>query len=181
MNDWTPRVAREKDISALEELIPISVRKLHEPYYSVAQIEAAIGPVFGVDSQLIRDGTYFVVEHDGILVGCGGWSKRQTLYGGDRERSGADEELDPRRDAARIRAFFIHPRWARRGIGRSILSISECTAINAGFRKAELVATLAGEPLYAACGYSVAGRHEPPLTGGLTLPVVVMTKSWERV
>ena len=140
-------------------------------------MEAAIGPVFGVDRQLIRDGTFFVVEHDGKIVGCGGWSKRKTLYGGDRERVGEDEQLDPKRDSARIRAFFVHPVWARRGIGRSILTTCERAAFEAGFQKAELVATLAGEPLYASFGYTVAERYEAPMTGGLSLPVVRMTKS----
>jgi GNAT superfamily N-acetyltransferase len=173
---WTPRLACENDIPALEELIPLSVRILHAAYYSSAQMEGAIGPVFGVDRQLIRDGTYFVVEHDHKIAGCGGWSRRKTLFGGDRGRAGEDEQLDPKRDSARIRAFFVHPSWARRGIGRSILATCERAAIEAGFQKAELVATLAGEPLYAAFGYTVAERYESPMTGGLSLPVVRMTK-----
>jgi len=173
---WTPRLACENDILVLEELIPLSVRILQAPYYSAAQMEAAIGPVFGVDRQLIRDGTYFVVEHDGKIVGCGGWSRRKTLYGGDRGRDGEDEQLDPKRDPARIRAFFVHPAWARRGIGRSILVTCERAAIEAGFERAELVATLAGEPLYASFGYAVAERCEAPMTDGLSLPVVRMTK-----
>jgi len=178
---WTPRPAGENDVPALEELIILSVRILQAPYYSSAQIEAAIGPVFGVDRQLIRDGTYFVVEHDGRIVGGGGWSRRKTLYGGDRERAGEDEQLDPKRDSARIRAFFVHPSWARRGIGRSILTMCEHAAIEAGFQKAELVATLAGEPLYAAFGYTVAERYEAPMTEGLSLPVVRMTKYLKAV
>ena len=93
--NWSPSPACESDIPALEELIPLSVRILQAPYYSPAQMDAAIGPVFGVDRQLIRDGTYFVVDHDSQIVGCGGWSRRKTLYGGDRERFGEDEELDP--------------------------------------------------------------------------------------
>src|SRR5437763_14432557 len=117
---WLLRLARESDIPALEELIPLSVRTLQAPYYSAAQMESALGPVFGVDRQLIRDGTYFVVEDAGRIVGCGGWSKRKTLYGGDRDRTGEDAELNPQIDSARIRAFFVHPDWARRGIGRSI-------------------------------------------------------------
>ena len=139
-------------------------------------MEVAIGPVFGVDRQLIRDGTYFVVERGGKIVGCGGWSKRKTLYGGDRERGREDEQLDPKRDSARIRAFFVHPTWARHGIGRSLLITCERAALEAGFQKAELVATLAGEPLYASFGYIVAERYEAPMTGGLSLPVVRMTK-----
>ncbi len=111
--DWKPRLAREEDIPALEALIPVSVRVLQAPYYSAAQMEAALGPVFGVDKQLIRDGTYFVVENDAQVVGCGGWSKRKSLYGGDSGRAGEDAQLDPRRDPARVRAFFVHPAWAR--------------------------------------------------------------------
>jgi len=144
-------------------------------------MEAAIGTVFGVDRQLIRDGTYFVVEHEGKIVGCGGWSKRKTLYGGDRERVGEDEPLDPNRDSARIRAFFVHPTWARRGIGRSILVTCERAALEAGFQKAELVATLAGEPLYASFGYAVAERYQAPMINDLSLPVVRMTKYFKAV
>lgn len=176
--NWTPRLACENDIPALEELIPLSVRILQAPYYSSAQMEAALGPVFGVDRQLIRDGTYFVVEHDGQIVGCGGWSKRKTLYGGDHERSVDNEELDPNHDAARIRAFFVRPGWTRRGIGRTILLTCERAAIAAGFRRAELVATLAGEPLYASFDYAVTERYEAPMVDGLSLPVVRMSKTF---
>jgi N-acetylglutamate synthase-like GNAT family acetyltransferase len=178
---WIPRQAHEKDIPALEELIPLSVRTLQTPYYSHEQMEMAIGPVFGVDRQLIRDGTYFVVEERTRIIGCGGWSKRKTLYGGDKGRVGEDEELDPACDAARIRAFFVHPEWARQGIGRSILETCESAAIKAGFQKAELVATLAGEPLYASCGYAVAERYEAPMSGGMSLPVVRMAKSFKKM
>src|SRR5258706_11502982 len=111
--DWRPRLAREDDISELEMLIPVSVRALQAPYYSQAQMEAALGPVFGVDRQLIRDGTYFVVERNGAIVGCGGWSRRRSLYGGDGGRAGEDELLDPKREPARVSAFFVHPAWAR--------------------------------------------------------------------
>ena len=175
--DWKPRLAREEDIPALNALIPFSVRTLQAAYYSPAQMEAALGPVFGVDRQLIRDGTYFVVESGGEIVGCGGWSKRRSLYGGDRHRAEPDPELDPARDAARVRAFFVHPKWARRGIGRRIMAACERAIIAAGFRKVDIVATLAGEPLYASFGYEVIERHDIPLTGGLRLPAVRMSKS----
>jgi GNAT superfamily N-acetyltransferase len=132
--------------------------------------------VFGVDSLLIRDGTFFAVDYEGQIIGCGGWSKRKTMYGGDRGRRDEAAELDPRHDAARIRAFFIHPEWVRNGIGRDILVTCERAAIAAGFQKAELVATLAGEPLYAAFGYAVVERYEAPMPGGLSLPVVRMAK-----
>ena len=170
------RLARMDDVPALEELIPLSVRTLQAAHYSPAQMDAALGPVFGVDRQLIADGTYFVAEHGGQIVGCGGWSKRKAAFGGDRARAGADGLIDPAREPARIRAFFIHPDWARRGIGRAILAACESAIIAAKFPNAELVATLAGEPLYAAFAYVVVERYEVPLAGGLTLPVVKMRK-----
>ncbi|HMC27677.1 MAG TPA: GNAT family N-acetyltransferase [Verrucomicrobiae bacterium] len=174
--DWQPRLAREDDVPELEALIPLSVRALQAAHYSSAQIDAALGPVFGVDRQLIRDGTYFVVENGSQIVGCGGWSKRRSLYGGDRHRAEADPKLDPIRDAARVRAFFVHPTWARRGIGRSIMSACERAIIAAGFRTVEIVATLAGEPLYASFGYSFIERYEIAMPGDLSLPVVRMTR-----
>jgi GNAT superfamily N-acetyltransferase len=174
--NWKPRLANEKDVSALEELIPLSVRALQASYYTPAQIEAAIGPVFCVDRRLIGDGTYFVVEEGDKITGCGGWSRRKKLFGSDRELNDDAQMLDPVHDSARIRAFFIHPAWARRGIGRSILMACEDAAMKASFQKAELVATLAGEPLYASCGYAVAERYEAPMSGNLNLPVVRMTK-----
>jgi GNAT superfamily N-acetyltransferase len=131
--DWRPRLAREEDIPALEALIPISVRALQAMHYSRAQMEAALGPVFGVDRQLIRDGTYFVVERDGQIVGCGGWSKRNSLFGGDSGRSSEDALLNPECGSARIRAFFVHPAWARRGIGRGILAACESAIKGRGF------------------------------------------------
>jgi N-acetylglutamate synthase-like GNAT family acetyltransferase len=177
-NPVSIRLARGDDIEVLEVLIPLSVRLLQAPFYSSAQIEASIGPVFGVDRQLISDGTYFVAEHSGQVVGCGGWSRRRAVFGGDRERAAEDAVLHPPDDPARIRAFFVHPDWARRGIGRSILAASESALRAAGFRDVVLVATLAGESLYASFGYSVAERYEAPLAGGLTLPVVRMVKSF---
>lgn len=170
------RLAREADIPALEILIPLSVRGLQAATYSLAQMEAALGPVFGVDRQLIRDGTYFVVESDGRVVGCGGWSRRQAVFGGDRQREGEDGALDPAQDPARVRAFFVHPDYARRGIGRLILTHCEEAIRAAGFREAVMVATLAGEPLYAAFGYTVLERYKIPLSADLTLPAVRMGK-----
>lgn len=170
------RLAREADIPALEALIPLSVRGLQAATYSPAQMEAAIGPVFGVDRQLIRDGTYFVVESEGMIVGCGGWSRRKAVFGGDRERQGEDAALDPAQDPARVRAFFVHPDYARRGIGRLILTRCEEAIQAAGFGEAVMVATLAGEPLYAAFGYAVIERYEVPLAGGIMLPAVRMGK-----
>lgn len=171
------RTAREKDVPVLETLIELSVRQLLSRHYSATQLEVALGPVFGVDRQLIRDETYFVVEHNGQIVGCGGWSKRRAVYGGDREREGEDAELDPARDAARVRAFFVHPQWERRGIGRFLLNASEQAILQAGFNRIELCATLAGEPLYARFGYEVTERYDAPMPGGLSIAVVSMRKA----
>ena len=175
---WKPRLARDTDIPALEQLIPISVRGLQANHYSAAQMEAALGPVFGVDRQLIRDGTYFVVEARGQIVGCGGWSKRSSLFGSDHGRVETDGELDPQRDAARIRAFFVHPVWARRGIGRSIMVACERAIVEAGFHRVDIVATLIGEALYISFGYGVVERFDIPMARGLTLPAVRLTKSF---
>jgi len=177
---WPLRLACEADVPALETLIPLSVRSLQAPYYSQAQMDAALGPVFGVDRQLIRDGTYFVAERDAAIVGCGGWSRRRSLYGGDASRAGEDVLLDPEREAARVRAFFVHPAWARRGIGHSIMAACERAIVEARFRTVDIVATLAGEPLYASCGYAVVERYEIPMAGSLSLPVVRMTKRLEE-
>lgn len=174
---WTLRLAELADAPALEELIALSVEGLQADSYSPAQRAAALGPVFGVDRQLILDGTYFVVEADGGIVGCGGWSRRRAMYGGDRARDGEDAPLDPQHDPARIRAFFVHPHWARRGIGRALLQSCEEAIRAAGFIRAELVATLPGEPLYTSVGYGVIERYDAPLKDGLSLPVVRMGKT----
>lgn len=172
----TYRLATLDDIPALEELIPLSARKLQVGFYTEAQIEGAIGTVFGVDSQLIRDGTYFVAVDGARIVGCGGWSKRKTLYGGDRGKAAVDPLRDPATEPAMIRAFFIHPDFARRGIGRKIMELSEAAALAAGFRQIDIVATLAGEPLYAAFQYEGVERFEIPLPNGAVMPVVRMRK-----
>jgi GNAT superfamily N-acetyltransferase len=174
----TLRLACGTDVAAIERLIPLSARALQAATYTPAQIEGALGAVFAVDRQLIVDGTYFVAERDGVLVGCGGWSRRKTLFGGDQGNVPRDDSLlDPRREAARIRAFFVHPASARQGIGRMLMSACERAAIAAGFRTLELVATLAGEPLYAAFGFGAVERYEIALANGLPLPVVRMAKS----
>lgn len=173
---WSLRLAREADVPALENLIALSSRGLRANYYSAAQIEGALGSVFGVDRQLIRDATYFAVESDSQLIGCGGWSKRKTLFGSDHQTGRDDAELDPAREPARIRAFFVHPDWARRGIGHAMLDACEKAIREAGFSSIELAATLPGEPFYAAFKYSALERHDVPLTNGLSLPVVRMRK-----
>ena len=140
-------------------------------------MDAAIGTVFGVDTQLVRDGTYFVVESEGRVVGCGGWSRRLSVCGGDKGRQGEDPELDPRTEPARIRAFFVDPAFARRGIGRSLMDTCERAIRDAGFANILILSTLAGEPLYAASGYRVTGRNDMEMEGGLRLPVVRMEKA----
>lgn len=173
---WQPRFAAEGDVAAIEKLIPLSVRGLQQDCYSEAQMDAALGSVFAVDRQLIQDRTYYVVERDGMVLGCGGWSKRKSLYGGDGDRTTRDPELDPRIDAARVRAFFVHPNHARRGIGRSIMAECERAIRQNGFTRVEIVATLIGEHLYAGFGYRVIERFEIFMKDGQTLPVVRMAK-----
>lgn len=176
MSDWSLRRASDEDIPALEALIPISVRALQSGDYSSEQMEAALGSVFGVDRQLIRDGTYFVAESGSALIGCGGWSKRKTLFGSDHQTNRDDALLDPKEEAARIRAFFIHPDWARRGIATAILDECEMAIRAAHFHAIELAATLTGIPFYAAFDYRTHERSEVQLSNGLTLAVVRMTK-----
>jgi GNAT superfamily N-acetyltransferase len=179
------RLAEARDVPLLRELIEASVRGLQAEDYSPAQLESALRKVYGVDTQLIADGTYFAAEETEsadrpLLVGCGGWSKRKTLYGGDRwkELGSASEDslLDPATDAAKIRAFFVHPAWARRGIGALILEACEVAAAAAGFRRLEMGATLTGVPFYRAKGYVELDTANVPLGDGLTLPIVRMGK-----
>jgi GNAT superfamily N-acetyltransferase len=160
------RKATLDDTPALERLIAESARGLSQPDYTDVQIEASLGTAWGLDTELIRDGTYFVVEADGQIVACGGWSRRKTLFGGDAQAGRQSESLDPARDAARIRAFFVRPNWARQGIGRALLQRCAGEARAAGFRSAELVATLPGQRLYHACGYLGDEPVEYPLAGG---------------
>jgi len=172
------RLAEGHDIPALEALIALSARSLQAASYAPAQIEAALGSVFAVDTQLIADATYYVALRGEAIVGCGGWSHRKTLFGGHGAASARDDSpLDPTRDPARIRAFFVHPNHARQGVGRLILAESERAAIEAGFRRLELVATLAGEPLYLACGFLAVERYQVTLADGSSLPVVRMVKT----
>jgi len=171
------RPATHGDIPALEDLIDVSVRALNAPDYTPAQIDAALADVLGLDTQLIADGTYFVIEADGGIVAAGGWSARQTPYGGDRAKRGGDARLDPAVDAARIRAFYVHPGWTRRGFARRIYDACEAAARSRGFRRFELVATLTGARLYAALGFTAHDTVDVPLTGGLVLPCVRMDRT----
>ncbi len=181
----TLRIARKEDIPALHELIALSVRGLMTWAYSASQLEAALGTWLGVDSQLVADGTYFVVEHEAAdgtkkMAGCGGWSKRKTPYGSDHRPGREDRLLDPKTEAAKIRAFFVHPEFARRGIGSQILEACERAAMEAGFTELEMGATLSGVPLYEKHGYRTVERVELPLSNGETLPIEVMRKSVAR-
>jgi GNAT superfamily N-acetyltransferase len=171
------RLACDSDIPALEALIEHSVRELQASDYSAAQMDGALGSVFGVDRQLISDQTYFVVEEDGAIIACGGWSKRTSLFGSDAARAAEDTPLDPLQDAARIRAFFVHPEHARRGLGRAILLACESAIRAARFRSIQLVATLPGVPFYRAFDYLTDERYEVSLANGLSLPVVRMSKN----
>jgi len=173
----TLRPATVDDIPALTALIPVSARALSAGYYTSREIESAITHIFGVDSQLIADGTYFVAVEGDRIVGCGGWSKRATLYGGDQMKAAADPLLDPARDAARIRAFFVDPARARQGIGRAIIERCEVAAREAGFTRMELGATAPGESLYVALGYVVTERTVVPMPDGVALPIAHMAKS----
>lgn len=178
------RLARPEDIPQLRPLIEQSVRVLQREDYSAEQLEAALGTAYGVDTQLIADGTYYAVEATGeeggkVLVACGGWSMRKTLYGSDHGPFRDNSMLDPARDAAKIRAFFVHPDWTRRGLATLILKTCEEAAYARGFRRFEMGATLTGVPMYAARGYEAKERLEVPLPNGLTLPVVRMGKTIE--
>jgi N-acetylglutamate synthase-like GNAT family acetyltransferase len=173
----TIRQARHEDTPHLERLIAASVRTLGAAYYTEEEIERALVHVFGVDTQLIEDGTYFVAEADGQIVGCGGWSRRKTLFGSDRAKGAAEDSLlDPKHAAARIRAFFVHPDWARRGIGARLLRVCEAAARESGFDRAELAATLPGEPLYTAAGYVEMQQIDVDLRDGFILKIVHMGK-----
>jgi GNAT superfamily N-acetyltransferase len=148
----THRLARRDDLHALRRLMDAAICELQKPFLDAEQI-ASSRMIMGLDTQLVDDGTYFVVEAAGELAGCGGWSRRATLYGGDQSPGRSAALLDPSRDPARIRAMYTHPRHTRRGVGRLILSLCETAARREGFTRVELMATLAGEPLYRACGY----------------------------
>jgi GNAT superfamily N-acetyltransferase len=180
------RVALPADIPKMRAVIDASVRGLQPGFYTQEQIDGALASVYGVDTQLIADGTYFIAEapaQDGTVqdvAGCGGWSKRKTLYGGDQFAGREDSLLDPARDAAKIRAFFVAPRWARRGVGTLILDACESAAIAAGFTRLEMGATLSGVAFYEARGYAKLEPLEVPLDRGVQLPIVRMAKSVTR-
>jgi GNAT superfamily N-acetyltransferase len=173
------RLATSDDIPALHDLIALSVRGLSVGFYTPTQVESALRHLFGPDSQLVADGTYYVIEAGEQLVAAGGWSRRRTMYGGDQAKRGEDSLLDPAVEAARIRAFFVHPGWARRGLGRRLFEECRTAARAAGFRRLELVATLPGEPLYRTLDFEVAERFSVALPDGVEVPVALMTRPVE--
>jgi GNAT superfamily N-acetyltransferase len=171
----THRLARRADLDALRELMEAAISELQKPFLDAERI-ASSRAIMGLDTQLIEDGTYFVIEADGTLAGCGGWSRRATLYGGDQSPGRSAALLDPATDAARIRAMYTHPRHTRKGVGRLILSLCEEAARAEGFRRVELMATMSGEPLYRACGYAPL-EHVLDDRGGAPVPLLRMGKS----
>jgi GNAT superfamily N-acetyltransferase len=178
MEKFHLRVATSDDVVQVRSLIVASVRGLQIGDYSSAQREGALATVFTVDSQLIADGTYFVaIAEGGEIAGCGGWSFRKTLYGGDHQvEMIAPDRLDPRQDAAKIRAIFVHPNYARRGLGGLILDAAEKAAVAEGFTQFEMGSTLTGVSLYARKGYREVERRQVPVGSGETIEVVRMVK-----
>lgn len=170
------RLATTDDLPAITALIADSVRGSSGGMYSAAEIEEALVTVFGADSQLIADGTYFVIEDDHGLAASGGWSARTTVCGGDQTRTGPDALLDPGVDPARIRAFFVAPRCARRGLARRLYQACEADAVAAGFSRFLLGATLPGVPLYEALGFRSLGRDDFPMRFGLSLGIMRMER-----
>jgi GNAT superfamily N-acetyltransferase len=171
------RLATLDDVTQIERLIEMSVLALQAGDYTPAQMAGALGAVFGVDRQLIRDRSYFVADHDGRIVGCGGWSRRQTPFGSDAIEGKNDDELRPGVDPARIRAFFVHPGFARKGVGSQLMRACEAAALAHGFTSLTLVATLTGEKLYVRHGFTAVERTSTPLGDGESLPMIVMRKT----
>jgi GNAT superfamily N-acetyltransferase len=171
----TVRIATEADLPALRDLMALSIGELQRGFLSPDQV-AASHEIMGLDTQLVADRTYLVVEADGALAGCGGWSRRATLFGGDHTAGRDAALLDPAADAARIRAMYTHPDFARRGVGRLIIETCEAAAAAEGFARCEMAATLAGEPLYRACGYSVIEPFDAVTSTGIAVPLKRMGK-----
>ena len=174
--DLTIRVATSADLPAMKTVMDLSISRLQDSFLSPTQVEASHA-IMGIDTQLVRDGTYFVVTCDGVVAGCGGWSFRATLFGGDHTTDQRDPaRLDPATDAARVRAMYTHPDFTRRGVGKLILATCEASAKDAGFSRAEMMATLAGQPLYEACGYQIIEPTEA-VVGEITIPLLKMGKA----
>jgi len=173
---FTIRLARADEKPQLNELIRKSGIGLAAGFYTEPQAEAITREVFGVDSALVEDGTYFAIEAGGNVVACGGWSRRATDFGGDQNKSGNDRPLDPATEPARIRAFFVDPSMARQGLGAMLLEHCTRSAAKAGFKSLELVSTMPGEPLYLRYGFTPLERIELPLSGGVTVALTRMRK-----
>jgi GNAT superfamily N-acetyltransferase len=171
----THRIATRDDIAALTPLMNAAIGELLKPFLGADQVAASF-EIMGLDSQLIDDGTYFVVMDDGRIVGSGGWSKRATPFGGDHSPGRDTRLLDAKTEAARVRAMYTHPAFTRRGIGRLILTLCESAAAHEGFARVELVATMAGVPLYRACGYQPVEAFEQPTSNGVRVPLLRMSK-----
>lgn len=171
------RPATTDDLDAIRALIVASMRGLSDGFYTPAQVESGLRHVYGPDTQLIADGTYFVIEDEGTVVAAAGWSRRATLYGGDQAKAGPDALLDPSRDPARIRAFYVAPTHARRGLGRRLLEHCAAAAGAEGFTTLELMATLPGVPLYAACGFTALEWIDPIQPDGVAIPFVRMRRA----
>jgi GNAT superfamily N-acetyltransferase len=170
------RLATSEDMPALRVLMTAAIRDLLPQFLTPEKVEASFA-VMGVDSQLIEDGTYFILEEGSVMTGCGGWSRRVTLFGHNHTAGRDARLLDPATEAARIRAMYTAPAFARRGVGRKILDLCEAAARAEGFMRAELGATAGGEPLYRACGYQEIERMEVPTPGGVTVPITRMGKA----
>src|SRR3984885_13198269 len=173
---FTHRLAVSDDLPALQRLMTAAIRELLPQFLSQEKVEASFA-VMGVDSQLIEDGTYFILEDNGVMAGCGGWSRRATLFGHNHTAGRDARLLDPAREPARVRAMYTDPGFARRGVGRYILALCEAAARHEGFLRAELGAPAGGEPLYRACGYAEIERMDVPTPGGVTVPITRMGKS----
>ena len=173
---FTPRIARREDIAQLKILMMAAIRELQKDFLSPQQVEASFD-VMGLDTQLIDDGTYFIIEEDGVIAGCGGWSRRATLFGGDHSAGRSAALLDPAKDAARVRAMYTNPLFARRGVGRLVLELCEGAAAAEGFARVELAGTMAGVPLYRACGYRDLEAFEADTRAGIRIPLMRMGKA----
>jgi len=178
--DLRLRSAVPADVPALSTLIRESVLGLSRDDYSPEQLASALVHLFGVDTRLIEDGTYYVVESGGRAIACGGWSRRRTLFGGDQYAGRSDDRLDPAAEPARIRAFFVHPDWARRGVGRLLLAHCEQAARSSGFQRFELAATLTGIPFYEREGFGLIERTNLELPDGVRFPLARMTLDLEH-
>ena len=172
---FTHRLATAADLPALQLLMTAAIKQLLPQFLTPEKVQASFA-VMGVDSQLIADGTYFILESDGTMAGCGGWSRRATLFGHNHTAGRDARLLDPATEAARIRAMYTAPSFVRQGVGRHILKLCEAAARAEGFSRAELGATAGGEPLYRACGYEEIERMEVPTPGGVTVPITRMGK-----